>query len=391
MATDTPPVSGKRAKSEYEGRPVTRGLPSVAQARADRRRRKWLPARFWLWAGVFAGAGAIVWWKLDEGEIGKMRAELLARQRTVTAELGPRWFPLRDKIEGWTTECAAGSFVDEPAPDLVKRWDFRKMPGIYLRLAQGAAKEPKTIREAAKKSLRDGFTACLLEVENPNPLSGPECETTADCPPKQLCNELSHCADPSQPYNLRLAYKALYMLSDEWIADTQSISNKLTMRGALATFDAANKYDLPMATDLLQRSRYFLVVVDEHVEEGNSLDSKLPDVADAGAEDDRSIPTAPHPARVCVWRLEDDKKMIAVRRDAAGELRGPAGTSMSPATQISQQRQANACALALALREAMGAPAGAQVFEDDASPAPTPPARSSSAAPAPSASAEPAP
>jgi hypothetical protein len=390
MASETPPVSGKRAKSDFEGQAVTRGLPSVAQARADRRKTRWLPARFWLWAGVFVGAGAIVWWKLDDGAISKMRADLLARQRDVTAELGPRWFPLRDKLEGWTAECSSEGFFDEGAAKpgtkgLVAEWDFRRMPGIYLRLAQEAGKQPKTIREAAKKSLRDGFTSCLLEVDNPNPLSGPACETTAECSPGQLCNELGHCADPSQPYNLRTAYKALYMLSEEWIIDTQAISNKLTMRGAVATFDAANKYDLPMATDLLQRSKYFLVVVDEHVDEGNGLDAKLPD-ADAGAEDDRSIPTAAHPARVCVYRLEDDKKMIAVRREAGGELRGPANSSLNPATQIAQQRQANACALALALREAMGAPSGAQVLDELDKPTPPPPAPSGTASPAPSTS-----
>ena len=38
--------------------------------------------------------------KREEGEIQRMRSELLARQRATVAELGPRWFPLRDKIEG---------------------------------------------------------------------------------------------------------------------------------------------------------------------------------------------------------------------------------------------------------------------------------------------------
>ena len=303
---------------------------------------KWLPPRFWVWAIVFIGAGLIVWWKIDEGEINKMRGELLARQRVVVEELGPKWLPLRDRIEKWTQECAVGAFHDEPNPDLVEEWDFRKMPGIYLRVGLTAAKSTNTIREAANKSLKDGFTACLFRVNNPSPLAGPKCETTEQCPPRNICNEFNHCAEPHQPFNARLAYKALFMLTDEWIADTQAITNRLTMRGAAATFEANNRYDLPIATDLLARSKYFLAVVDEPVEGNDGLD--LPEVSDAGEQDDRSIPTAAHPARICLWRLEDDKKMIAIRRDADGELRSASTANIDPKTMIARKRQANSCA-----------------------------------------------
>jgi hypothetical protein len=119
----------------------------------------------------------------------------------------------------------------------------------------------------------------------------------------------------------------------------------------------------------LTRSKYFLVVVDEPVEaDRGDADSALPEV-DAGVEDDRSIPTAAHPARVCLWRLEDDKKMFALRLEAAGDLRGPTGADVNVGTRIAQRRQANSCALALALREAIGADPGARLPED-APPAP---------------------
>jgi len=342
-----------------------RGLPSVDQARAERRKMQWFPTRFWLWAMTFIGAGIIVWWKIDQGEIEELKGELLSRQRAVVKELGPRWFPLRDKIEAWTIDCGVEAFIEQPAEGLVDEWDFRKEPGIYLRLAQSATKTPETIREAASKSLRDGFTSCLFTVDNPSPLSGPECLNSADCPDKHLCNEFSHCQEPSQPVNLRLAYKSLQMLSDAWVADVQEISNKLTARGALATFDAANKFDLPVATDLLLKSKYFLVVVDEEVDvDDTDLSSNLPE-ADAGVQDDRSIPTAPHPARICMWRLSDGKRMFALRAEAAGELRGSMGPDVGPQTRIAQQRQANSCSLALSVRERIGAGAGAVVPDDD--------------------------
>ncbi len=368
-----------------------RGLPSIAEARARRGGMKWLPPRFWLWALVCIGAGLIVWWRIDEGKIDELRNEILARQRATVLELGPRWFPLRDKIEKWTAECAAGSFSDAPNPELAKDWDFRKLPGIYLRLAQSSAKKPETIRAAANKSLKDGFTACLFQVSNPNPLAGAKCDSTAPCPAKHICNEFGHCAIPHQPFNVRLAYKALHLLSDEWIKDTQSITNKLTMRGAVATFEASNRYDLPIATDLLASSKYFLVVVDEAAEANDGGDLDGAEVADAGLGDDRSIPTAAHPARVCLWRLEDDNKMIAVRRDADGELRGPSTHDINAKTLRARKRQANSCSLALSVREAMGAQAGAVVGvpDDDGTISPAPdvtpsavPSTSKSASPA---------
>ncbi len=365
--TSQPPTSGSRTK-EAPKEPRTIGLPSIEQARQERGKRQWMPVRFWKWAAVFIGAGIILWWKLEQGEVNQMRNELLARQRAVTEQLGPRWFPLRDKIEGWTVECAAKDFKEVVVDQLLDQWDFRTMAGIYLRLAQAAATSPKSIREAATKSLHDGFTSCLLVVNNPNPIAGPECRTTQDCAQGQLCNDYQHCAEYGQPYNLRLAYRTMYVMTDEWTADIQDITKKLTMRGAVATFDAINKYDLPAAAELLQRAKFFLVVVDEPAsavdKEG---DLGLPEVADAGVADDLSIPTAPHQARVCAWRLEDGAKVLAVRRDAAGQLMGgPETTNLE--TRIARRRQANSCALALAVREALGVEPGAKVPEKEPTP-----------------------
>ncbi len=347
-------------RSGPERQPLARGLPSVEEARQQRGKRRMMPPKFWAWAALFIGAGIIIWWKVEEGQIQRMRNELLGRQRAVKAKLGPRWTPLRDKMERWTQECAAEKFKEVRGEGLVKSWDFRKMNGIYLRLAQDAARSTESIREAAVKSLHDGFTACLMHVPNPSPLRGPRCATTQDCAEGHWCNEFNHCAKYSQPYNLRLAYKTMYVMTDDWVKEIQAITKKLTLRGAVATFDVANKYDLPVAAQLLVKAKYFMVIVDEPADKADADANELPPAGDggvdAGASDDRNIPTAPHKARVCIWRLKDDKnkedkKMLAILRDAAGTFVGPSGSSMSPSTRIARQRQANSCALALAVRE----------------------------------------
>ena len=345
-------------KPRLEPRPWSGGLPSIEEARRERDKHRWkTPPKFWAWTALILGASFIFWWKKDDGEIQTMRNELLARQRVVREKLGPRWFPLRDKIERWTGECAADGqeVVDQPA---LTGWDFRSKPGIYLRLGQGDAQGPDKIRAAATQSLRDGFTACLLRVANPNPLAGASCKSNKDCPAKQQCNEFEHCAEPDQPYNLRLAYRTMWILTDEWIDDVQAIGKKLTMRGAVASFDAWNTYDLPVAVDLLTKAEYLLVVVDELAEGQAPAPAPAPSAElDAGAGVNPAISTSPHQARVCLWRLQDDRKVLRVRREAAGRLVGGSGTTDVESLDA-QQRQANACALALAVRAAIG--------EDDA-------------------------
>ena len=350
-----PKIRNKRSSTPLGG-----GLPSVAQARRDRRRKTWLPPSFWLWAILFISAGIIVWWRMEESRIQSARNELLAKQRAVVAELGPRWYPLRDKIEKWSQECG-GELKPAVDPAAGKSWDFRKMPGIYLRLSQEVTITDKSIREAANLSLHDAFTSCLLLTAQVEPTAGPRCHTTAECAPGQLCNDFRHCASHSQPFNLRIAYQSLHVMSDEWVTDIQGITKHLTVRGAAATFEDVARFDLPVATELLQRAEYFMVVVDEAPVEKPAAEKGEPG-ASAELDDtrDRSISSEPHQARVCVWRLSDDKRMLAVVGNAAGELvGGPAETNSR--TRDAMRHQANSCALALDVREAMGLGAGAKV------------------------------
>lgn len=340
----------------------------------------WLPPKFWAWAAVILAASFIFWWKMEEGKIQSVRSELLARQRAAVAELGPRWFPLRDKIEAWTRECAT---FDEDAVDeaALRGWNFRSSPGIYLRLGQKEAETPEQIRAAARRSLHDAFTACLMLVPNPDPVAGPACKSNKDCPPRQHCNQFSHCAEYSQPYNLRLAYKVMWILTDDWVDEVNSITKELTMRGAVASFDSWTSHDVPVAADLLTKAKYYMVVVDEPVagepeaaaggqapeeDTAERLARKKGEVFRGSPSEDLSlnpsIPTKPHKARVCVWRLEGARQVLALRRDAAGRIVGGAA-GVDVRTLEARQRQANSCALALEIRSAIGDDSAASLPE----------------------------
>lgn len=321
--------------------PRPRGLPAIEQAREARLQKpRWPAPKYWGWAALVLMAMGIFHWKNEQSKVEGARQALLARQRAVEVELGPRWKPLRDRMEGWTMELAGDAKPDVVEKDEIARFGFREAPGIYLRLPLSRAKAAESIRDAAKESLRDGFTSCLFRVPNPDPFAGAACRHTRDCPPGQLCNEVDHCAPPAQPYNLRVGYRAMRVLDDVWMRDIEAADGDLRVRVLTESFDDLVKDDIPVAIELLTRAKYFLVVVDE-------AEITQPDGGVA------AIDAEPHFARVALYRLSDGKLLLRVRREASAELVGAQG-GLEQRTADARQRQANACALALEVRRAMG-------------------------------------
>jgi hypothetical protein len=347
-------------REETEG-PKGRGLPSIQKAREERASGKgrWPSPKFWAYGGLILAISLILHWKWSSGEIERSKQKLLADQRAVKAEIGPRWSepaerggrPLRTRVEAWTMDLAKGAGPEVVDKETLAKWDFREHAGIYLRLRVEEAGSVEDIRKGAAGSLRDGFTSCLMRVKNASPTEGPPCKRNRDCPAREFCNEQDHCSRPAQPFNLRVAYRTLNILSDEWVRDVQGIDSELRMRLFQTSFADAVRDDLPLAAEVLAQAQYFLVLLDE-TPKGTT--------APPGASLDEVVQGVPHFARVAVWRLSDDKPVLRVRRDAGGEL---IGTSPEVDTKVleARARQANSCALALSVREAMGDTAAAGV------------------------------
>jgi hypothetical protein len=326
--------------------PRARGLPSIEEARKARGKLRWPPAKFWGYTGLILAITFILHWKWTQGEIEHGRQELMARQRAVAVQLGPRWNPLRDKLEGWTLALAKDAAPDVVDLEALKAWDFRSKAGIYLRMRVDEAKTAESIRKGAKNSLRDGFTSCMMTYPNPNALGGMECKRTRDCPAGEFCNESDHCARAAQPFNLRVAYRTMHVLSDEWVRDVQEAGTDIRVRLLSSSFDDTIRDDVPLAADLLTRAQYFLLVLDE-------TPPNQPAPGDGGAPTAEELQGIPHTARVAVWRISDDKQLLRVRREAGGELLGGVRGADS-AVNAAAKRQANSCALALAVRQAIG-------------------------------------
>jgi len=324
-----------------------RGLPAVHSAREARERGRYPAPKFWAWTGIILAVTSIVYWKWSQGKVESERSSLLARQRAVFAELGPRWFPLRDRIEHWTLDLAKTAEPEIVDQEALKSWDFRDKAGVYLRLDVEQANDPEAIRKAANNSLRDGFTACLGRADNQSQIVGKECMRTRDCAIGEICNELDRCAKPAQPYNLRVAYRSLRVLSEDWVREAQAADGELKLRGFSEFFEDAVKDDIPIAVDLLTRAQYFLLVLDESVP-----NLKVP----PGSSPSEALRGVPHPSRVGLWRLSDGKQILRIRRAPEAELK-EANSPSEERVMAAQRRQAQSCALAMAVRQAMGDPA----------------------------------
>jgi hypothetical protein len=334
-----------------------RGLPSLNQARAERRRAlvygkvalRAMPPHFWLWVLIGMAAFGVIYWRVAEGKLESRKSAVMAKQRAIAKALGPKIQPFRDQVEGWARELAADGPADFVSDHGALR-DLREAPGVYLRLRRENTQSAKQIRKAAQASLLDGFTACLF-VSPTVPMEGTACRLTSDCQPGQLCNEWNVCAPPPRPYNMRLAYRALRVLSSDWTDELHEAETELAVDAYDRDLDSVAKHDVPVAVEIMSKARFFTLVIDEEPEGG------LPELKpDAGETAEERLQRLPHFARVGVWDLATKAPLVRLRTRASAEFvaMGAHG-AVSPESKAAQSRQANNCALALAVRERIAA------------------------------------
>lgn len=347
------------ARAARDG-PRVRGLPSLSEARAERRRAialgrvrlKGISHRFWLWAFLLLGPGAVVYWRTAQVELQSGISQVMAKQRAVVQSLGPRILPFRDNVERWVHELA-GPWTGDQLVQTSEREAFVTGAGVYLRLGIADAKDSASIRRAAIRSLRDGFSACLFaQGRAADETSAAPCRLSSDCPSGLLCSELGLCSRPSRPYNMRLAYRALRVLSTDWTDELHQAGSDLLVKAFDRDLDSVVRTDVPVAIEVLVAAKFLTVVLDEAPEAG------LPDpVPDADESDEERVQRADHWARVGTWDLKANALLWKLRRRATGRFI-PVGTRAvrDPVAVAAQQRQANNCALAGEVQKALKQP-----------------------------------
>jgi hypothetical protein len=368
-----------------------RGLAALEQSKDERRRaltagrvrlRGGAP-QFWLWTIVIFVAFGVVYWNVAQRQLQTARSEVMGRQRAIKQELEPRLLPLRDKLEAWVVELGGawtGDHVDASlAIDRLSRSN-----GIYLRLLEQNAHSPEEIRKGMEVSLHDGFTSCLFQREERYKQDeGKQCHSIAQCDSGQICNDWNLCAAPSQPFNLRMMYRGLRVLSPSWSDDLHQAGDDYQVRVFSRDLDKAFKDDVPIAIEMITRAKYFTVVLDETPKKGFAPASA--NQADAGLErDELRVQLVPHPVRVGIWDLTSGQSVLRMRVDSGAEIM-PIGRShvAEPRVMDAQQRQANNCGIALDVKARVEEAGGSAPNEASAtSPAATSTAPGSGPAPA---------
>jgi hypothetical protein len=332
-----------------------RGLPSLRDARHERRRAivlgrvrvRAMPPQFWLWSALVIGALMVLYWKLAQGQIESSKSAVMAKQRAIAQSLGPKILPFRDKVEGWAQQLA-GEWQGERYALTTAPHEIRTAPAVYLRIRLEDAKSLEKMRKAATASLHDGFTSCFFIRKNaPDPSKGPKCTTSAECEAGLLCNEYDVCTRPPEPYNMRLAYRSLRVLSTAWTDELHEAPSELAITVYDRDLDKVTREDVPIGAQILARAKYFVLVLDEDPPGG------VPAQKDGGAEsEEERLQRVPHAARVGIWNLQTGQLVARMRQQAAGRAL-PVGERViqREETIAAQQRQANSCALALSARE----------------------------------------
>ncbi len=303
------------------------GLKAVADSREDRARKKMprISGTVWL---VLAGAVLVVivvTWLVSDAKVGEGRDALLAQQRAAVETVGKEWYPLRDKLEAITLQAAKGDYKGDYVDDEARRWDFRSVPGLYLRIRQADAKDVKTLRDRARDSLKDAFATSLLREPMPGAL---------------LAGSPDAGSGPEQPWNLRQAYASTRVLTPEWAEEVRSSTDKLRLRVFEQQYEKAKRDEIPLAIDIVKRAQFYLLVLDEDVPDAR-------DLADGGPVDEEALQQVAHPARIHIVNLKTGAEIVRLRRTSeAGFVFAGEHAVLDPEVRAAMKRQVNNAALA---------------------------------------------
>jgi hypothetical protein len=301
-----------------------RGLTSIADARDQRKSKKFSrPSTNAILAAVGGALVVLViYYFASKSSLDTARTQLLAEQHAAKATVGAEWYPLRDKLEKLTLEAAGpypGDMVDKEAYG----WDFRSLPGIYLRMRVAQAKDASSIRRAAQDSLRDGFTGCLFR------------ETNAAAQAR-VANDGGVFAE--HPWNLRQAYQSTRVMEEAWEGEVKAAGDDLRLRVFKQQYEKAKREEIPLAIDIVKRSQFFMLVLDEDVDEARA-------VSDGGVLTNESLQLVAHPARVVLVNLKTGATLARLRRTGSADV-VTTGAILDPETQEALKRQVNNCSLA---------------------------------------------
>lgn len=313
------------------------GLKAIRDARIERGASKAgrVSGKAWLFGISTVLAVVIAAWLYRDRSLDQEKTDIQAKQRAAVATVGKEWFPLRDRLEKLTVE-AAGPYKGDVIEPAAASWDLKNVPGLYLRLRVADAQNVESIRKKAKDSARDSFVGCFLREDNPSVAAMARDEADAGT------------GWNDQPWNLRLAYQTTRVLNDEWVEEMKAQEDEIHLRVFAQQYEKATTEEIPHAIDIVKRAQFFLLVLDEDVEEAKAF---APDAGKhAGEITEEGLQQVVHPTRVHLVDLRKtsgDPVVLRVKKsgDADFQFAG-ANTLRSPYILAAMKRQVMNCNLA---------------------------------------------
>jgi hypothetical protein len=180
---------------------------------------------------------------------------------------------------------------------------------------------------------------------------GAKCFSPSQCPDGELCNDWGICSPPTQPFNLRLMYGAMRLLSPVWTDELHAATSDYQLRVFERDLEKVAKTDVRIGLEMAETARYFTALLDETPPEGIRRHAEG---SDAGllARPELRVQGQVHGVRVGIWDLQSGEVLLRHRFEAGARF-VPMGRSQS-ASQHSldaQQRQVNNCAIATDLKD----------------------------------------
>jgi hypothetical protein len=161
-----------------------------------------------------------------------------------------------------------------------------------------------------------------------------------------------------------LLYDSLGVQGSEWQERLASTSDELQVRAMELELEGIAKHEVPAAAELVRRSRFFTVLLDEGA---TGLDAAPG--PDAGVEEtpEQRLQTTDHFVRVGIWDIARKELLVRLRLEMAGRFVSLGRDVGGLAAARARQRQANNCSAAVEVREALLAQMGQAVSVSDAS------------------------
>ncbi|MBX3232686.1 MAG: hypothetical protein KIT84_44080 [Labilithrix sp.] len=320
------------------------GLKAIHDARIERGASKAgrVSGMTWLFGIGTVLVVVIGAWIYRDRSLDAMKEELFSKQRAATTTVGAEWYPLRERLEKLTIEAAAPEYKGDHVDPAAAKWNLTDVPGLYLRMRTADAKDAESLRKKAKDSARDSFVGCFLRENNPSMAAAAKGEDAGT-------------GWNDQPWNLRLAYQTTRILSEEWTTEAKNAEDEIHFRVFMQQYEKAIAEEIPHAIDIVKRAQFFLLVLDEDVDEAMQF---APDSGyRAGQISEEGLQQVVHPSRVHLIDLrtkDGDPTLLRVRRSADADFHFVSGAMPNNAYTLSAlKRQVMNCNLAEQVKTAL--------------------------------------